>query len=67
MRKLILGVPTKSCLLDPVPTTIVKECLEELLPALTKIINGSLSSGVFPDEWKDALSGFSIQEFLTYQ
>jgi hypothetical protein len=33
----------------------VKECLEELLPALTKIINGSLLFGVFPDEWKDTL------------
>lgn len=29
--------------------------LEELLPVLTKMINGSLSSGVFPDEWRDAL------------
>ncbi|CAB4003826.1 Hypothetical predicted protein [Paramuricea clavata] len=55
VRNLIVGAPTKSCSLDPVPTKIVKECLEELLPALTKIINGSLSSGVFPDEWKDAL------------
>jgi hypothetical protein len=55
VRNLIVGAPTKSCSLDLVPTKIVKECLEELLPALTKIINGSLLFGVFPDEWKDTL------------
>ena len=55
MRKLIVGAPIKSCSVDSVPTTIVRECLEELLPALTKMINGSLLCGVFPDEWKVAL------------
>ncbi len=34
---------------------MVKECLDELLPVLTSIINNCLSSGIFPDEWKEAL------------
>ena len=51
----MLGVPTKSCSLDPVPTKVVKECLDELVPLLTVIISQSLQSGVFPDVWKEAL------------
>ena len=32
VKKLVLSVPTKSCSLDPVPTKVVKECLDELVP-----------------------------------
>lgn len=35
-------VPTKSCSLDPVPAKVVKECLDELMPLLTVIINQPL-------------------------
>ena len=55
VKKLVLSVPTKSCSLDPVPTKVVKECLDEFGPLLTVIINQSLQSGVFPDVWKEAL------------
>ena len=55
VKNLVLSVPTKSCSLDPVPTKVVKECLDELVPLLTVIINQSLQSGVFPDVWKEAL------------
>ena len=51
----MVSVPTKSCSLDPVPTKVVKDCLDELVPLLTVIINQSLQSGVFPDVWKEAL------------
>ena len=33
----------------------MKECLDELVPLLSVIINQSLQSGVFPDVWKEAL------------
>ena len=49
LRKLVLRAPTKSCLLDPVPTNISKDCLDELLPILSTTINLSLESGFFPD------------------
>lgn len=55
VRKLVLGAPTKSCPLDPIPTRLVKECLEELLPVLTDISGSALSFGDFPDEWKEVL------------
>ena len=55
LRKLVLRAPTKSCLLDPVPTNILKDCLDELLPILSTTINLPLESGFFPDIWKESL------------
>ena len=55
VRKLVVSATTKSCPLDPVPTATVKECLDDLPPVLTSIINFSLQSGSFPDQWKEAL------------
>ena len=55
LRKLVLRAPTKSCLLDPVPTNILKDCLDELLPILSTTINLSLESGFFPDIWKQSV------------
>ena len=37
------------------PTPLVVNCIDSLLPAVTKIINLSLSAGYFPDEWKSAI------------
>ena len=50
--KLIRSTPNKSCDLDPIPTTLLKQCCAELLPIITSIINGSLSPGVFPSEYR---------------
>ena len=55
VMKLIRSTPNKSCDLDPIPTTLLKQCCAELLPIITSIINGSLSSGVFPSEYRLAL------------
>ena len=38
--------------LDPVPTTLLKNILPGILPAITKIINLSLQSGSFLRKWK---------------
>ncbi|XP_078380240.1 uncharacterized protein LOC144663192 [Oculina patagonica] len=45
----------KSCALDPLPSSILTFCLDELLPVLRKIVNLSLESGVFAEDWKNAL------------
>ena len=55
VQKLITSAPSKSCASDPLPTSIVKQCVDELSPAISSIINLSLESGVFPEEWKGAL------------
>ena len=44
----------KSSTLDPMPTPLVAGCLDVLLPVLTRMINLSLESGVFPENWKQA-------------
>ena len=54
LRKIILEAPTKSCPLDPIPTKILKECIEPLLPVLLKIINTSLATSTVPDLFKQA-------------
>ena len=50
-----MEAPTKSCPSDPIPTGLLKECLDELLPVITRTINLSLEEGKFPSEWKGAL------------
>ena len=41
--------PNKSCVLDPMPTWLVKQHIDILLPTLCRIVNTSLISGMFPD------------------
>ncbi len=55
VRKLIFKSKSTSCNLDPIPTPILKDCIEIVLPVLTKMINLSLQHGIFPNEWKLAL------------
>ena len=54
VRKLIKQSATKSCCLDPIPTELVKECLDVLLPLITRIINQSFSSAYVPKFFKIA-------------
>ena len=44
-----------TCDLDPSPTDLVKDNIDILLQIITKMVNLSLLSGVFPEEWKLAL------------
>ena len=55
VRKLINKMKMKSCELDVLPTHILKEMLDYLLPTIIKIINMSLTQGIFIDKWKNAL------------
>ena len=54
VRKIIMSSPNKSCDLDPLPTVLLKACLDTLLKPITDIINASLCSGLFPDDFKHA-------------
>ena len=44
-----------SCPSDPAPTSLVVSCLDELLPVITCLINGSMKIGYFPCVWKEGL------------
>ena len=54
VKHLIAKSNRKTSSLDPMPTSIVVQCQDILLPVLTRMINMSLNSGVFPAEWKVA-------------
>ena len=45
----------KSCPLDPAPTSVVLQVLDVLLPVITCMINMSFESGLFAEEWRQAL------------
>ena len=55
VRNLITNSPNKSSVNDPVPIQIAKDCLHDLLPIITNMINLSLKDGFFPDKWKEAM------------
>ncbi len=52
---MVMRSPTKSCSPDPIPTSVMKQCLDLLLPVITSIINLSLSTGEFNSAKKLAL------------
>jgi hypothetical protein len=52
VRELIAESSKKSCSLDPMPTSLVLECSDVLLPSITRMINLSLEVGTLPDPWK---------------
>ena len=55
IQKIIESSPTKSCSLDPVPTSILKEFLPELLPFITMMCNRSLQEDIQPPSQKHAV------------
>jgi len=52
IKRIILKSPNKSCELDPIPTWLLKHCIDELLPILTKIVNTSLETAYVPEVFK---------------
>ncbi|PIK41221.1 reverse transcriptase-like protein [Apostichopus japonicus] len=54
IRELILRVPNKSCSMDPLPTWILKRCVDVLLPIITAIVNKSLAESLVPPSFKQS-------------
>ena len=52
---IICGTTVKTCQLNPLPATVLKQCLDIPLPALTKIVNLSIGQGIMPTCMKEAL------------
>ena len=55
VKECILNSAPKSCQLDPIPSKLLIECLDSILPSLTDLFNSSLASGIFPQCFKSAL------------
>ena len=52
---LVLSAPWKSSDLDPLPTSLVKDCIDILVMPIVSIVNLSLSEGCFLSHFKSAL------------
>ena len=63
VHDVIMQLSSASCKLDPIPTWLVKLCLPELIPSITRIVNLSLQEGRFPDHWKTALLKPKLKKF----
>ncbi len=55
VKKIVLNSPNKYCELSPIPTNLFRECIDEILPLLTKIINLSINLGDMPMSLKKAI------------
>ena len=56
VHDLVRAASKKSCGLDPIPTKLLLDCLDVLLPTITKMINYSLEYGDFSSAWKIAVA-----------
>ena len=54
LTKLIMEMNSKTSILDPLPTSIVKKCLDLLLPIILHIVKVSLNEASFPQHLKHA-------------
>ena len=54
VRRFVLSAPCKSSDLDPLPTSLVKDCIDILVTPIVSIVNLSLSEGCFPSHFKFA-------------
>ena len=52
---IIRSMPAKMCDMDIILTTLLKDALPGLLPTITKIVNASMTQGVFLFSWKISL------------
>ena len=55
VRAVIMSSSGASCKLDPIPTWLLKLCIDELLPVITEMVNLSIRGGFVPADWKCAL------------
>ena len=55
LREIVSKAPSPSCILDPLPSWMVKSLLDSLLPTITAVVNSSLMSGIVPDTFKEAV------------
>ena len=55
VKECILNSAPKSCELDPIPSKLLIECVDYILPSLIDLFNSSLAFGIFPQCFKSAL------------
>ena len=48
-------IATKSCSLDPVPASLLRYCIDDLLPIIKRVVNLSFNSTSMPSSMKNAV------------
>ena len=61
-RNIIKLSPAKSCELDLLPTWLLKECIAELVPIITDIVNMSLRDSLMPKSLKNCTHSTTFKE-----
>ena len=74
VREMILKCPPKSSEVDPIPTSLLKELIDVIVPVVTKIFNVSLSTGTVPSAFRHAIvkpllkkAGLDINELKNFR
>ena len=62
LTSIIKEMALKHCDLDPLPTKVMVQCLPELLPLLSFIVNTSLKNGIFPSQLKSSILRPSLKK-----
>ena len=52
VKKIIFGMKTKTCEMDPIPTNRLIEILPSVIEPITNIVNTSLHQRIFSKHWK---------------
>ena len=55
VSSIIHNMSSKSCELDAIPTTLLKQILPDVIKVISKIVNISLTTGAFSQSWKTAV------------
>ena len=55
VRWLLCKAKPTTCVLDTMPTKLLKAHQDAFLPLVTRLLNLSLTTGVFPNTWKRAI------------
>ena len=55
VSKIVRESSNASCRLGPVPTWLLKSCVDVLVPPITEMVNLSLLSGHVPEYWRTAV------------
>lgn len=64
IRKIILSSSDANCQLDPIPTWLVKKCVDTVTPIITKMINFSLDSSCIPNSARLHLSYHCLKNLI---
>ena len=68
VKRLINSCCLKTRILDPLPASIMKDCMDVLLPVLTKMINISTETANVPVQLKEAMIRPKLKkEFLDHE